>query len=177
MIRAAASFLASSLLYAALGFAFEGGALRDRIQWKMHPQSEDAAIKSAVDLYNEIFTDLYTSDGMVGRLNDFPASKQQSHELYRNLGFLRQRGLVLVYDMASRVFIEIKRTSPAVAEALVFEEWNYLYQKADTRLPAENIKGMGQGFRYILNRWPDKWAVIDYFPEDVEVVKRDEFLF
>lgn len=166
-----------SLVYLGMCAAFERDSFLARYEWKFHPGKEDGAIKEAVVLYNKIFTGLYASDGVPTMLNEFPASTQLRHEVFRNIGFLREQGFILVYDMADLIFMDIKRPSPVEAEVTVFEEWNYLFQKTATREPTHPVKGMGKGFRYLLVKLDRGWTVVDYFPSDVKVEKKDEFLY
>jgi len=100
------------------------------------------------------------------------------HELYRDLDFLRSHKLLLVYDMAELTFMEIKRPSPLTAEVTTFEEWNYIYQRSPSREIAESIKGMGQGFKYYMQRQRGRWVVVDSVPIKVRPPeKKDEFRF
>lgn len=139
---------------------------------------DEEVLKETVILYNKIFTDLYSSDGQTARLDDFPASVLLKHELYRDLDFLRARGLLLVYDMASISFVRIKKSFPFGAEVDVFEEWNYIYQKNPSRELASSIEGFGQGFRYFLKKEKKGWIVTDIIPVDIkEPEKKDEVYF
>lgn len=171
---ALSAFLA--LLYLLIGAVFEQAVLSRSLS-RAVDSAEEAALKDTVTLFNKIYSDLYASDGVPARLNEFPTTKQLRHELFRHLGFLREKGLVLVFDMADLVFVDIKRLSGDRAEVTTFEEWNYIYQDMRTREPVERIKGMGQGFRYVLVKRGGRWMVVDYYPADVKVEKRDEFLF
>lgn len=163
------SVLLLTLVYVATAIVFEKERLAPKSAPAFTPQEEDA-IKATVHLYNKIYTDLYVSDGATLRLDDFPASKFLRHEIYKNLGFLRDRNALLVYDMASIEFVDIKGLTPDRAEAVVFEEWNYQYKNRKTRVPTSRLKGMGKGFRYLLSRDSDRWKVIDYTPADLEKV-------
>lgn len=138
---------------------------------------EEKVLEDTIVLYNKIFTDLYASDGKTMRLDDFPASVLLKHELYRDLDFLRARGLLLVYDMASITFVKIKKTSPFTAEIDVFEEWNYVYQKNPSREIASEMKGMGQGFRYFLKKQKDRWTVLDSVPLDMKEPEKEDIIY
>lgn len=171
------SIILLSVIYIAIGFIFDKEVLSTRLNWMLYPHEEDSAIKEAVILYNKIFTDLYVSNGVYLRLDDFPASKQLRHELYRTLGFLRDRNLIQIYDMADLAFKEIKMPSPQTAEVIAYEEWNYLYRKIPSRELAQSIKGIGQGFKYNLIKQKDRWVVVDYTPLDIKHEKKDEFYY
>lgn len=166
-----------SLIYLGIGYIFEQEIFLTRSKWKIQPEKEKGVIMEAVISYNKIYSDLYASDGVPLRLDDFPASKQLRHELFRNLGFLRDKNLILVYDMADLVFVEVKRPSPMTAEVTTYEEWNYIYQKSPSRQIAQSIKGMGQGFKYLLVKRKEGWFVVDYAPADVEIEKEDKFYY
>lgn len=168
-----------SLLYASIGPIFEPKVFSQHTKWLLGgAKKEEAAIKEAIILYNKIFTDLYASDGQTLRLNDFPAVKRLRHELYRDLDFLRARGLLLVYDMADLTFIEIKRPSPLIAEVITFEEWNYIYKKSPSREIASSIKGMEAGFKYFMQKQKGDWVVVDCIPVKVKPPERkDEFRY
>lgn len=173
------SIVILSILYIGIGLVFEPKVFSFHTKWLLGDvKKEEGAIKGTIILYNQIFTDLYDSDGQTLRLNDFPAAKRLRHELYRDLDFLRARRLLLVYDMADLTFMEIKRPSPFIAEVVTFEEWNYIYQKSPSREPAQSIKGMGQGFRYYMQKQKGKWVVMDYNPVKVKTPeKKDEFKY
>ncbi len=178
IIRFLISMAVFSLCYIAIGSVFEPTFFLGEIKRMAGgTKKEEKEIKDAVLLYNKIFADLYASNGIPIMLNDFPANKQLRHELYQGLGFLRGGNLILVYDMADIVFKEIKRPTPMTAEVTVFEEWNYVYQKAGTRETARSIKGMGQGFKYLLSRQKSGWVVVDYAPADVKHEKKKEFYY
>lgn len=173
------SMIILSMLYIGIGLIFEPAIFLHQTKWLLGgKKKEEGAIKATINLYNQIFTDLYDSDGQTTRLNDFPGSKRLRHELYRDLDFLRARKLLLIYDMADLTFIEIKRPSPITAEVTAFEEWNYIYQKSPSREPAQMIKGMGQGFRYYMQKQKEQWAVVDCRPVNIKPPERkDEFKF
>ena len=173
------SILTFLIIYIGIGLAFESKVFSQHTKWLFGgAKKEEAAIKEAVILYNQIFTDLYASDGQTMRLNDFPGSKRLRHELYRDLDFLRARRLLLVYDMASLTFVEIKMPAPFTVEVTAFEEWNYIYQKSPSREPAQSIKGMGQGFKYYMEKQKGQWVVVDCIPVKVKPPeKKDEFRF
>jgi uncharacterized protein YxeA len=177
--RIVASILILLIIYIGLGIIFEPKVFLQHTKWILEGQKkEEGTIKETIILYNKIFTDLYASNGQPLRLNDFPAVKRLRHELYRDLDFLRARGLLLVYDMADLTFIEIKRPFPLTAEVVTFEEWNYIYQKSPSRETAQSIKGMGQGFKYFIQKQKGQWVVVDCIPVNVKPPERkDEFKY
>jgi hypothetical protein len=70
--------------------------------------------------------------------------------------------------------MEAVRTGRDSAEALVYEEWNYVFEKASDRKPASKLKGMGQGFRYRLRLVDGRWIVVGWEAEDIEAPGREE---
>jgi len=66
----------------------------------------------------------------------------------------------------------VKVSSPYDAEAVLFEEWNYMYQRRSDRRPLTPPKGMGSGFRYRLHRADGKWQVYAWDPVTVEKPKQ-----
>lgn len=139
---------------------------------------EKAEVLKTIKDYNLILTDFYASGGVPAMLNRFPASKMLRHAVFRDLGYLKNSGKILVYDLAELTPVTIEITSPGTAEAVVFEEWNYMYQNAENRKPLSLPKGMGHGFKYRLKRQKGKWIVIGWDPADVkEPEKKDGFYF
>jgi len=135
--------------------------------------AERAAIGEAIQLSSKILQDFYASGGRHDLLDQLPYSKALRHGVFRDLGALEQAGLVLVLDQADLVPLSLRRTGPDAAEALVFEEWNYLYQRAADRSPVERPRGLGQGFRYWLARRGASWGVVRWEPEDVPAPPAD----
>lgn len=129
---------------------------------------ERAAAGAAIETSNRILQDFYASGGRHDLLDDLPYSRALKHGVFRDLGAIRDAGLVLVLDQADLVPLWLRRTGPDAAEALVFEEWNFVYQRAADRRPLERPRGMGQGFRYRLARRDGAWLVVGWEPEDVE---------
>lgn len=173
--RFVVSITVLSLLFLGIGAVFEQKVFSTK--WKATAGKENETIKKTVRLFNKIFVDLYVSGGVPIRLNDFPASKQLRHELFRDIGYLRNKGFVLIYDMADLVFLKIERPSPRTAEVTTYEEWNYLYRKYKTRELAQSIKGMAAGFKYFLVKRKGRWLVVNYLPADVEHEKEKEFYY
>ena len=146
----------SALVFVAIAALFD----RDRI---VGPgtlgEQETAAVLDTLTAFNKIYQDFYASAGSPKLIDDFPTVKRLKHFVYRDLGYLRDADLVLVLDMASMSLVETIRTSATTVDALVFEEWNYLYQRAATRKPISELKGMGHGFRYSLSQVDGLWKV------------------
>ena len=157
-------------IFILLALLFDAHALRFiAVRTGFGVEQEKAGILSALKSYNRILSDFYASDGTPALIGDFPAATPLKHELFRDIGFLRQNKRVLVYDHASSAAVEIDLRTPYTADAIVYEEWNYLYQQIDSRQPLENPKGMGQGFRYRLLRRGGRWIVVAWDPVDVAV--------
>lgn len=138
---------------------------------------EREEVQATINHFNAIFSDFYASNGVPALLNEFPASKSVRHWLFRDIGFVRDSGRVLVYDLANITPVSITVRSPFSAEAVVLEEWNYMYQRARDRYPLSRVKGMGLGFRYLLSRQRGRWIVVGWDPVDVEKSPDKEFRF
>ena len=59
----------------------------------------------------------------------------------------------------------------------MYEEWNYVYQDRATRSPVTEVKGMGQGFRYVLERQGGSWVIQAWTPEDVATPDPEGFVW
>lgn len=164
--RIVSSCISLFIISALLGSAFDNAM--DGIKWLFFKDGIINEIKSTIVKYNKIFTDLYVSDGGISMLDEFPSSVKLKHEIYRNLDFLRARKLILIYDMADSRFVDINVLNPYYAEAVVYEEWNYLYQERMSRNIVSSIRGFGHGFRYYLRKVKGRWLVIDTEPVDME---------
>ena len=160
-VASAVVFLTLALLFDRNGVPgiYPGGTDADR---------QKPAILDTINAYNSILSDIYTSGGVPAMLNEFPATKAVKHGLFRDIGFIRDMDRGLVYDLAAITPVDVKMTSPATAEVVVLEEWNYMYQRKNDRLPVSRMKGMGQGFRYRLKREHGKWIVYAWDPVSVE---------
>jgi len=91
-----------------------------------------------------------------------PATKNVKHHIFRDLGYLRDGGLLLVMDMANSEVRDVAVTEPGLATAHIFEEWNYTYQDATSRAPQGKTRGMGRLFRYRLTGDGDRWTIYDW---------------
>lgn len=140
-------------------------------------EKERAAIVETIRYYNKILTDFYVTGGVPLLLDEFPAVKTLKHGLFRDIGFIRDYGMVLVYDLADMTPVDIRILSPNAAEAVIFEEWNYVYQRKEDREPVSRVKGLGQGFRYRLIKQNGAWIVRNWDPVDVEDPGDKGFVF
>ncbi|GAB4483843.1 MAG: hypothetical protein OHK006_06300 [Thermodesulfovibrionales bacterium] len=136
---------------------------------------ERGALVETLKTYNKMFNDFYASDGRPSLLNEFPGTTAMRHGIFRDIGYLRDAGRVLVYDMAALTPVEVKVTSPRTAEAVVLEQWNYQYQRRDNRKPLSRIKGGAIGIRYFLVRQGGQWVVNAWTPVSVEEPDIAEF--
>ncbi len=174
--RVLASAAACAALFALLAFQEVSFAWRDgRAGGSL--SFDTGEIVNTISFFNKIYTDILVSDGVPAMLNKMPASKQIRHELFRHIGYLREHEYILIMDMADMRITTINSPAANIVEAVVFEEWNYLYQDLGTRSLASSIKGMGQGYRYTLRNSPEGWKIVDFQPEDVEVDPDESFKF
>lgn len=120
---------------------------------------EREEVESALQTYREIYQDLFASGGAPDLLNEFPATASVKHGIYREIGYLRDAGLVQVHDLASAATLEANATAPDVASAVVLEEWNTETQRAADRSPVAVPRGSSQAYRYVLARVRGAWVV------------------
>ena len=172
--RAVISFVVLCLSYALIAVIFDKGASSGN---NIKREYDEALIKETVLFYNKAISDIYTSGGVPAMLNELPSSKQLKHELFKDVNYFYSKGAVIVYDMAGLVFKDIKLTSPNTAEAITFEEWNYVTQKIKTREMLRIPKGMDAGFRYFLVRDKGGWLIVDYIPADVKYEETDKYYY
>jgi hypothetical protein len=159
-----------------LGFLL-AGILFDRayflfvlpLQKQKRVEVED--IKEAVLDFNRLFMDVYASEGSAETIDMIPATTEMRHRIFKDVGYLRFSGRVLVYDMATTEVDSVTQSGPFDAEALTNEAWNYVYQDIKTRKPITPIKGMDSRFRYRLIKQEGKWLVKSYVP----VREKDEY--
>lgn len=157
-IAFAGAIVAGMVAFAATAAVIDP-ALRVRRSAPLAP-GDDAAIRATLRDYQRIYQDFFASGGVPALLDEFPASKDVKHHVFRDVGFVREAGLVLVQDLAALDVREVRGTAAAgSAEAVTWEEWNHLFQLADDRKPASRIKGLGQGFTYRLRRAGGAWKV------------------
>lgn len=172
--RLLAAFAALSALFVWLLLVFERDSFSIIVSDKA---ADESAIKGTVALYNKIVTDIYVSGGIPSMLNELPASKRLKHELFKDVGYLRDRDRIQIYDMADFAVLDVSMLSPRTAEETVYEEWNYLFRKAVTRELAAPIKGMEIGLKYSLAKNKNGWFVVNYVPVEIDYEKKDEFTY
>ncbi|HEX9241763.1 MAG TPA: hypothetical protein VF875_04920 [Anaeromyxobacter sp.] len=145
------------------------------------PLAEPARTEAigTVRLFLRFYADFFASGGNPEHVGDVPAATGVKHQLFRDLGFLRETDRVLVLDLATFEPRDAVETGPGRAEVLVAEEWNHIEQRPSDRVPIGRHAGMGRGFRYVLRRGPDgRWLVADWFPDDGAVpVPIEEFVW
>jgi hypothetical protein len=146
-------------------------ALLDRARWlpartALSPDEEAEVLGALVD-FHRVYEDFFATGGRPDLLDAVPATTAAKHQVFRDLGFVRDAGLVLVQDLARATVLEAHATGPDAAEVVVFEEWNYEFQRAADRTAVAGAKGLGQGFRYRLRREGGRWLVAGWDPEDV----------
>ncbi len=141
-------------------------------------RAEKEQVAATIKSYNRVLSDFYASGGVPALLDRFPATKTIKHGVFRDLGYIKSAEKVLIYDHAATTPVKITITAPGKAEALVFEEWNFMYQRSADRKPVSRPQGLGRGFRYTLVRDQGGWLVDGWDPvEMAEPDKKREFLF
>lgn len=138
-----------------------------RTTWPPLDAEERARVTEALVAFQRAYEDFYASGGAPAMLDAFPATKPVKHLVFRDLGYLKDVGLVMVQDLATATLDRIERTGRDTAEAWVFEEWNYGLQRVDDRRPITRVRGLGQGFRYRLVRSGGRWLVDAWDPVEL----------
>lgn len=180
-LTSAAMVAALSLLFLAIGAVVDRDIVvfaTSRLAGRDAVRKEKELVAATVKSYNRILSDFYASGGVPAMLDKFPATRTVKHGVFRDLGYIGSAGKVLVYDHAETTPVKITFTAPGRAEALVFEEWNFMYQRSEDRKPVSKPQGLGRGFRYTLVRERSGWVVDGWDPvEMAEPDKKKEFLF
>jgi hypothetical protein len=157
------------VVFVGLGVLFDRDLMLSPFQMGAKGQEQEKAkVLAAVRLFNAIATDLYVTDGVPKMLNELPATTALRHDLFRDIGYIRDNAQVLIYDMANLTPVSIRLNSPVTAEAIVFEEWNYQYKQKSDRTPVSRLKGLGQGFRYRLRKDRGAWIIYSWDPVKVD---------
>jgi hypothetical protein len=164
-LRAVAAALLSAAAFGAAALLVD--APRARGEGAPFSPTEEGEILQALVTFQRLYQDLFATAGGTAMLDDFPATLEAKHLVFTDLGFLREAGLVQVQDLAGATLVDTRRTGPETAEAIVYEEWNYVFRRIADRSVASDLKGMGQGFRYTLRRAGGRWLVAGWEPEDM----------
>ncbi len=162
VLRGAVSLVA----FACVAAVLDRGLLPRSYPTAVSP-GDEPAILGAVNDYQRACQDFYATAGDTALLDAVPASKAVKHEIFRDIGFLRDSKLVLAEDLASLTLLDATMVAPGAAEVRVFEEWNWTLQRAADRKLATEVKGLGQGFRYRVGREGGRWVVASWEVEDV----------
>lgn len=170
-VRFAVAAIAGAIAFPLAATTLDPGLLRGGEELSL---ADSEAIRAVLGDYNRIYQDFFASGGIPARLNDFPATTELRHQVFRDIGFVRDAGLVLPQDLAEAVVREIRSAGPGAAEAIVYEEWNYVYQQSADRRPVSRPKGHGQGFRYVLRRSGDRWVVTAWDLEELPAPERKQ---
>jgi hypothetical protein len=122
-------------------------------------------VLQTLDLSRRIYADFFASGGAAALLDEFPATRGVKHRIFRDIGFLRDRGVLQIQDLADAIPVRVERMEEGTVEAVVYEEWNYLVQYAADRRPASEVLGLGGGFRYLLSRDASgRWTITSWEP-------------
>ena len=161
--------VAACVVFVGLGLVFDRDLMLRPVQSGTKGQDlEKAKVVEAIHLFNAIATDLYVTGGVPKMLNEIPATTSLRHDLFRDIGYIRDNAQVLIYDMANLTPVSVHLSSPLTAEAVVFEEWNYQYKQKGDLAPVSRLKGLGQGFRYRLRNERGTWIIYAWDPVKVE---------
>jgi hypothetical protein len=131
-------------------------------------ENERREVLAALDGARRIYADFFSSGGAPALLDEFPATASVKHRIFRDIGFLRDRGVVQVQDLAAATPLSVERTGEDSVEAVIYEEWNYILQRNSDRVSLTEDKGTASGFRYRLHRTHDRrWVISSWEPEEV----------
>lgn len=132
--------------------------------WKPAGDAQIAEVLAAIVSFNKVYQDFYATGGDPRLIDAMPAAKGVKHQIFRDLGYLRDGGRILVMDEAETLPVLVESDGAEGARATVYEEWNFVYQDAATRRSVTEIKGMGHGFRYTLKRSAGRWQIESWDP-------------
>jgi hypothetical protein len=167
-----ASCLASIVLFAAAAAGLDHSWRSPQFPAKPDPAEEPYILGALVD-YQRLYQDFFTSGGKADLLNAFPANKELRHFMFSDIGYLGRSGLVMVQDLAEATVVDTSMTGPQKAEVVVYEQWNWTLQRGSDRKLVSELKGLGQGFRYRLEREGGRWLVAGWDLADVPAPPRD----
>lgn len=133
---------------------------------------ERAEVFDALFTFQKIWEDFFATGGAPALIDEFPATKPVKHRVFRDVGFLRNAALVQVQDLATATPISLRWVGPDAVDAVLYEEWNVVFQRAVDRKPVSSVKGTGRGFRYRLVRDRGGWKVASWRSEEVAAPER-----
>lgn len=158
--------LASLLLFAGTAALFDRARLSPGRADAPLSEEEQEWVLGALFDFHRVYKDFFVTAGGIAMLDACPATTEVKHRVFTDIGFLRDAGLVLVQDLAQVTVLDVRRDGPVGAEVRVHEEWNYAYRRIADQSLAQDVKGLGQGFRYSLRRERGRWLVAGWIPED-----------
>jgi len=126
---------------------------------------ERKAIEDSLVLFNKILTDIYVTEGDPKLIDEMAASKNVKHFIFRDVGFVGGKGMIMVLDQATMEVMSIEKEGDDLL-ARTFEEWNYSYQEAGTRKPLTEVKGLSQVYLYRLRKENGSWMVVSWDLDD-----------
>lgn len=164
--RRIAPALASLLLFAGAVALFDRARLFPSGGDAPLSEEEGEWVLGALFDFHRVYKDFFVTAGGVAMLDACPATTEVRHRIFMDIGFLRQAGLILVQDLAQVTVLDLRRDGPDGAEVRVYEEWNYAYRRIADQALVQDVKGLGQGFRYSLRRVAGRWLVAGWIPEE-----------
>jgi hypothetical protein len=164
--RRLAPALASLLLFAGTGALFDRAALSPVQADEPIGEEEQQWILGALWDFQRVYKDFFVTAGGLSMLDACPATTEVKHRIFMDIGFLRQAGLILVQDLAQVTVLDVRRDGSDGAEVRVYEEWNYAYRRIADQSRVQDVKGLGQGFRYSLRRVAGRWLVAGWIHEE-----------
>ena len=127
------------------------------------PKTEITAIKQTLNLYYDTLQDFFASDGDPAMIDRCPASKILKHEIFKEIGMMRDNGRIAVCDLASSKIERLRFTAPDQAEVTTREMWALQYQTSD-RKPTGPITSFERIVTYRLKKGEKGWRVMTWEP-------------
>lgn len=161
-----APVVASLVAFVATSAVFDRARLFPAPAYEPLSEEEQQWVLGALSDFQRVYKDFFVTAGGIAMLDACPATTEVKHRVFRDIGFLRDAGLVLVQDLAQVTVLDVRRAGAARAEVRVYEQWNYAYRRLADNTPATQVRGLGQALRYTLRREGRRWLVAGWVPED-----------
>ncbi|HPR63304.1 MAG TPA: hypothetical protein PK014_03710 [Thermoanaerobaculia bacterium] len=165
--------LLSTFLYFSLSMRMTRQAeARDRTAALENREGAKKELEDTVTLFNKIYEDFYATNGNPAMIDVLPASKMVKHRIFKDIGYLRDRSLYCVHDLAAFRVVSVKPDRDDggdVAEVVTEEAWSYRYVNLAGGQTGSPLRGIRLSFRYDCRRTPEGWIIEGWDPVFPEV--------